>query len=319
VSVADEALRIARERAGDLLAIVGPTATGKTALAVELAERLGGEIVSADSVQVYRDFDIGSGKPTAEELARAPHHLIGAIDPLDPIDAASWAVRASAAIEDIRARGRVPIVCGGTFLWVKALLYGLAEAPAGSPDLRETHRVQAEREGRPALHARLCAVDPESGARLHPNDLVRVSRALEVFELTGKPMSAWQREHAFQRVVHRAALVAIRYDAATLTERIRGRVQEWLRTGWIEEVQALIARGYGEARAMGSVGYAQVHAMLGGQLAREDLEGTIVRATRVFARRQRTWLNHADVQWLDPARGTDGRDTGAPGQSSLGE
>jgi tRNA dimethylallyltransferase len=319
VSVADEALRIARERPGDLLAVVGPTATGKTALAVELAERLGGEIVSADSVQVYRDFAIGSGKPTAEELARAPHHLVGAIDPLDPIDAASWAARASAAIEDIRARGRVPIVCGGTFLWVKALLYGLAEAPAGSPDLREAHRVQAEREGRPALHARLCAVDPESGARLHPNDLVRVSRALEVFELTGKPMSAWQREHAFQRVVHSAALVAIRYDAATLTQRIRARVQEWLRTGWIEEVQALLARGYGEARAMGSVGYAQVHAMLGGQLAREDLEETIVRATRVFARRQRTWLNHADVQWLDPARGTDRRDAGASGQSSLGE
>jgi tRNA dimethylallyltransferase len=265
-------------------------------LAVELAERLGGEVVSADSVQVYREFDVGSGKPTAEELARAPHHLVGAIDPLEPIDAASWAARASAAIEAIRARGRVPIVCGGTFLWVKALLYGLAlgQGPV-----------------------RLCAVDPESGARLHPNDLVRVSRALEVFELTGKPLSAWQKEHAFQRVVHRATLVAIRYDAAALTERIRERVRAWLRGGWIEEVQALLARGYGDARAMGSVGYAQVHAMLAGQLAREALEGALVRATRVVARRQRTWLNHAEVLWLDPAaRALAARDVG---QSSLGE
>ncbi len=318
MSVADEALRIARERADDLLAVVGPTATGKTALAVELAERLGGEVVSADSVQVYREFDVGSGKPTAEELARAPHHLVGAIDPLDPIDAASWAARASAVIAAIRARGRVPIVCGGTFLWIKALLFGLAEAPAASAELREGHRAVAEREGRPALHARLCAVDPESGARLHPNDLVRVSRALEVFELTGKPMSAWQREHAFRDVVHRATLVAIRYDPAALTQRIRERVRAWLAMGWVEEVQALLARGYGEARAMGSVGYAQVQAMLAGQLARDDLEGAIVRATRIFARRQRTWLNHAQVEWLDP-RGTVRREVRGPGQSSLGE
>lgn len=291
---------MAREAEGELLCVVGPTATGKTALAVELAERLQGEIVGADSVQIYRSFDVGSGKPSASELARAPHHLVSAIDPMDPVDAASWAERAAAAVADVRARGRVPIVCGGTFLWIKALLFGLAETPAASAELREQHRRLAEAEGRPALHARLRAVDPDAAGRLHPNDLVRVSRALEVYEMTGRPMSAWQREHGFAQPRHAARMVALACDPATLTERIRARARGWLAGGWIEEVRALLARGYGDARAMGSVGYAQVRAMLAGELPREELEDTVVRATRVFARRQRTWLNHVDVTWLGP-------------------
>jgi tRNA dimethylallyltransferase len=299
VSAADRALAIARAEPDRLLAVVGPTASGKTALAVALAERLNGEIVSADSVQVYRGFDIGSGKPSAEELARAPHHLVGSHGPLDPIDASSWAEQACRAIEDVRARGRVPIVCGGTFLWVKALLFGLAEAPAASPEVRERLRALAEREGRPALHARLREVDPVLAQRLHPNDLVRVSRALEVWEVTGRPLSAWQSEHAFARVRYPARLIGVASDAVTLTARIRARARAWLASGWIEEVEALLAGGYGDARAMGSVGYAQVRAMLAGELPREELETAVVRATRVFARRQRTWLNHVDVAWLE--------------------
>jgi len=223
---------------------------------------------------------------------------VSAIDPLEPMDAAAWAALASRAIDDVRSRGRVPIVCGGTFLWIKALLYGLAETPAASQELRDRLRGVADSEGRPALHARLREVDPESAARLHPNDLVRVSRALEVWELTGKPMSAWQREHAFASERHRSRLLAIARDPEKLTERIQERVRAWLGGGWIEEVEALLARGYGDARAMSSVGYAQVRAMLAGELPREELEGAIVRATRVFARRQRTWLNHADVDRL---------------------
>ena len=302
-SVVSQALRIAREDPEALLVVVGPTATGKTALAVALAEQLvgpggRGEIVSADSVQIYRGFDVGSGKPSPEENARAPHHLVSAIDPLEPMDAAAWAALASRAIDDVRSRGRVPIVCGGTFLWIKALLYGLAETPAASQELRDRLRGVADSEGRPALHARLREVDPESAARLHPNDLVRVSRALEVWELTGKPMSAWQREHAFASERHRGRLLAIARDPETLTERIQERVRAWLAGGWIEEVEALLARGYGDARAMSSVGYAQVRAMLAGELPRAELEGAIVRATRVFARRQRTWLNHVDVDRL---------------------
>jgi tRNA dimethylallyltransferase len=297
VSVVEQALRVARETDA-LVAIVGPTASGKTALAVALSERLGGEVINADSVQVYKAFDVGSGKPTAEELSRAPHHLVSAIDPLDAIDAASWAERASERIAAIRSRGRVPIVCGGTFLWVKALLYGLAGAPPASASLRAYHSAIAEREGRAALHARLLAVDATTAARLHPNDFIRVSRALEVYELSGRAMSHWQIEHAFAHERHRARLLAIAHDATDLTERIRDRVSAWLSQGWIDEVEALLARGFGSARAMGSVGYAQVRAMLEERLPRGELAGTIVRATRVFARRQRTWLRHADVTWL---------------------
>jgi tRNA dimethylallyltransferase len=203
VSVVDRALRIAQE-SDRLITIVGPTASGKTALAVALAEKLGGEVVSADSVQIYRRFDVGSGKPTADEIARAPHHLVGALDPLDPIDAAAWAELASRSIAEIRSRGRIPIVCGGTFLWIKALRFGLAEAPAANEAVRDRHRAIAESEGRAGLHERLRAVDAEAAARLHPNDLVRVSRALEVFELSGKTLSAWQRACLRERPSPRA-------------------------------------------------------------------------------------------------------------------
>jgi tRNA dimethylallyltransferase len=297
-SVVEAALRVARSHPDDLLVIVGPTASGKTALAVTLAERLGSEVVSADSVQIYRHFDIGSGKPTREQLAMAPHHLVGEIDPMDAIDAVSWADRAARTIGEVRARGRVPIVCGGTFLWVKALVYGLADMPAASAQVRTVHRDIAAIEGRAALHARLRQVDPESAGRLHPNDFVRVSRALEVCELTGKPMSVWQREHGFKRQRRGARLLSLACDPATLTARIEARVSTWLAHGWIDEVEALLARGFGSARAMGSVGYAQVRAMLEGTISRDELGVAIVRATRVFARRQRTWLNHADVAWL---------------------
>jgi tRNA dimethylallyltransferase len=298
VSVVERALDIVRSHPDDLLVIVGPTATGKTALAIALAQRLGGEVVSADSVQIYEGFDIGSGKPTEAELSAAPHHLVGQVNPMAPVDAAWWADSASRAIEDVKSRGRVPIVCGGTFLWVKALLFGLAKAPAADPSLRAAHRAIAEREGRPALHARLRELDPESATRLHPNDFVRVSRALEVGELTGKPMSVWQREHGFKTTVRQAQLVALTTDGAAHDARIRARVDRWLAEGWIEEVRSLLARGYGDARAMGSVGYAQVRATLDGALPREGLEEAIVRATRVFARRQRTWLGHAAVTRL---------------------
>ncbi len=308
-SVVDQALRVVESSPGELLAIVGPTATGKTALAVAVAEKVGGEIISADSVQVYRGFDIGSGKPTPDELARAAHHLVGAIDPLEPMDAAVWARLAEEAIASVRARRRVPSLCGGTFLWTKALLFGLAEAPPASAEIRARHRGLADSDGRPALHARLREVDAETAERLHPNDFVRVSRALEVHELTGKPMSAWQREHAFAHPRHRSRLLAIACDPAVLTERIAARVRQWLAAGWVDEVKALRSAGYGSARAMASVGYSQVCSSIDGELAAAELETAIVRATRVFARRQRTWLNHAEVTWV--GRGDAGESSDA--------
>jgi tRNA dimethylallyltransferase len=295
-----EALRAIEEDPDALVGVVGPTASGKTELAVELAERLNGEVVSADSVQIYRHFDIGSGKPSAGELARAKHHLIDVADPLEAYDAARYAEAADVALHDIASRAKRPIVAGGTFLWVKALLFGLAPAPAASERIREAHREQAAREGRASLHTRLKEVDPALADRLHPNDVVRVSRGLEVYELTGRPLSAWQSEHGFRSVRGRALLFAIRRPPAASTERIEKRVAGWVDAGWIDEVRALEAAGYGQARAMRSVGYREVAEHLAGRLPLEELAPAIVRATRVFARRQRTWLNHADVRWLDP-------------------
>ncbi len=285
----------------ELLVVVGPTASGKTALAVRLAERFGGEIVSADSVQIYRDFDRGSGKPSPEELARAPHHLVGALGPLDHVDAARFASLADEAIASVRAKGKVPIVCGGTFLWIKALTRGLAEAAPRDGAIRARHAAEAEAQGRASLHQRLREVDPASAARLAPNDLVRVSRALEVHELTGRPLSAWHDAHGFASTRYAARLVGVARERSDLDERIEARVRGFLGAGWIEEVEALLADGLEGARAMGSVGYKQVHAFVRGALRREDLELAILRATRVFARRQRTWLRDEPITWVAPA------------------
>jgi len=283
---------------GALVAVVGPTASGKTDLALALAEQLGGEIVSADSVQIYRRFDVGSGKPTADELARAPHHLVGVVDPLEAFDAARYAEAAGQAILDITSRGKRPIVCGGTFLWVKALLFGLAHAPPANDAIRARHRAETASEGRGALHARLSRVDPVLAARLHPNDVVRVSRGLEVHELTGRPLSSWQGDHGFREARGPSVLLALEHSSEALTARIEARVHRWLAAGWIEEVQGLLADGYAEARAMRSVGYREVASHVAGTLGRDELAQAIVRSTRVFARRQRTWLNHGDVVWL---------------------
>ncbi len=286
----------------EVAVVVGPTASGKSDLALALAESRGGKIIGADSVQVYRHFDIGSSKPSLVERERVPHHLIDVVDPLEPIDAASYAERAAGAIDDVRRRGRLPIVCGGTFLWVRALLFGLAEAPPGDAEARKRHTEIAAQGGRPALHVRLAAVDAESAARLNPNDFVRVSRALEVFETSGRPLSDWQREHGFRRPRFRAKLLGIRWSAPELLARIELRTERALASGWIEEVVRLVALGYRESRAMSSVGYRQVLSHVDGALSRTDLALAIDRATKIFARRQRTWLRDQPVTWLEPCR-----------------
>lgn len=285
-----------------LLVIVGPTASGKTALALELARRYQGEIISADSVQVYRYFDIGSGKPTASELDEIPHHLISAIEPTCAIDASTFAERARTLISDVYARRRVPIVCGGTFLWVKALVSGLAAAPPSDPMLRQTHQQIAETEGRAALHARLRNVDPESHQRLSPNDFVRVSRALEVYELTGKPLSALQAEHGFRPQHYTPEYLGVRHDTEQLTARIRERAERMLAAGWQDEVSDLVGRGYRATRPMKSVGYRQVLASVESEepVAHATLVEDITRVTRIFSRRQRTWLRDEPVHWLTP-------------------
>jgi tRNA dimethylallyltransferase len=285
-------------REDELVVVVGPTASGKTELAIRLAEKWGGEIVSADSVQIYRHFDIGSGKATKVERARVPHHIIDVRDPLDPLDASQFVDLADAAIQDIRARARTPIVCGGTYLWVKALVTGLAEGAPKDEAIRASHREAAEREGRASLHARLAEVDAASAARLHPNDLIRVSRALEVWELTGRTLSSIQDEHRFETTRHHARMLGVLRSPEELDLRIEKRVAGFLQDGFMDEVRDLVARGYRDARAMGSVGYREILAHLDGEIPEPELHSTIVRATRVFVRRQRTWLRDVNVSWI---------------------
>ena len=293
-------LKLREDSPSALLAFVGPTGSGKTDLAIRVCEKIDGEIVSVDSVQVYRGFDIGSSKPTVEEQARVRHHLVDIADPLDTLDAARFAELAQDAIAEIRSRGKTPVLCGGTFLWMKAVLFGLVEAAAADEEIRARHREEVETHGRAALHERLKAIDPQAAARLHPNDVVRVSRALEVHELTGRTLTEAHEEHGFSEAKHDARLVAIARSPEELTARIRARVQHWLDNGWIEETESLRARGFSEARAMKTVGYLEIARFLDGQVPREELAETIVRRTRIFARRQRTWLNRpgAPLTWL---------------------
>jgi tRNA dimethylallyltransferase len=283
-----------------LLIVVGPTASGKTNLSVALAEQLNGEVVSADSVQIYRHFDIGSGKPTLPERRGVPHHLIDEVDAHTPIDAAQFAALAEQRIEDIRARGHLPIVCGGTFLWVRALVHGLVPAPPKDETLRTEHRELVAQRGRAALHQQLAAVDALSAQRLSPNDFVRVSRALEVFQLTGKTLSELQAMHGFKEHKHRAILMGIKHTPEALTARIETRVADMFARGWLEEVRWLRERGYGDTRPMGAVGYREINAAFAQSSAPDvtALQTSIVQKTRVFARRQRTWLREQPVIWL---------------------
>ena len=283
--------------------VVGPTASGKTELAHELARRAGGEIVSADSVQIYRYFDIGSGKPSASERAVVPYHLIDCIEPEQAMDAGRFAELALSAVREIAARGRRPIVVGGTFLWVRALIYGLAPAPPADPELRARHRERAESEGRQALHDELVRVDPESAARLAPNDFVRVSRALEVHELSGIPLSRWQTGHGFRAPRLAARLIGVAREKQELDQRVQRRIEQMFELGLLDEVRALLERGFGETRAMQAVGYRQVAGALrsGGAIDRAALIESIYRATRTFVRRQRTWLRERPVEWVSDA------------------
>lgn len=297
-AVLDRLEREVAESRDELVCLVGPTASGKTALAVDLAARVGGEIVSADSVQIYARFDAGSGKPTAEERARARFHLVGTESPDAPMDAARFTQLADAAIDDVRARGRVPIVCGGTWLWVKALTQGLAELPARDASLRAAHHALVAEQGARALHEALARVDPDGAARLHPNDTVRVSRALEVHALTGRPLGELQRAGAAAAPRHPSRVYALAVPPPRLDTRIAARVDAFFADGWVDEVRALLEDGLGDARAMGAVGYKEVRLHLEGGLREDELRPAIVRATRTFARKQRTWLRSEAVTWL---------------------
>lgn len=282
-----------------VVCVVGPTAAGKTTLALDLAERLGGEIVSADSRQVYRGLDVGTAKPTMAERARVPHHCLDLVEPSEVFDAARFQAAATAAIADITTRGRVALVVGGTGLWLRALLRGLCPAPARVPALRAELEALRAREGPGALHARLAAVDPTTAARLHPNDMVRVIRALEVTLTSGRPLSHWQAAHRFAESPFEAFLVGLAVEPTILARRIASRVDAMLAGGWCDEVRRLVDRGLpDEAPAWRTLGYRELRAVVRGEVALDEIRPAITRATVRFAARQRLWFRREPgIRW----------------------
>jgi tRNA dimethylallyltransferase len=286
-----------------LVAVVGPTGSGKSALALRLAEERGGEVVSCDSLQVYRGLDVGSAKATAEERARVPHHLVDIRNPDEDFSAADYAHLARAAVADITARGRLPIVAGGTGLYLRALLTGLFEGPSRDEALRARLEGMADRFGNARLHRALRRVDAEAAARIQPEDRLRVIRALEVFRLTGRPLSEQHRSGTEPLRGYRTLIVGLAPDREELRRRVEGRTREMFARGLLEEVRGLIARGYGpERRPLQAIGYRQAVEVLAGRLGVADAEAAIVTETMRYAKRQRTWFRHqAAVLWLERA------------------
>jgi tRNA dimethylallyltransferase len=288
--------------------LMGPTASGKTELAVTLHERFPVDIVSVDSALVYRGMDIGTAKPDADTLRRAPHALIDIRDPSDSYSAAEFRQDALAEMAAITAGGRVPLLAGGTMLYFRALMRGLADLPAADPELRAALEAEARELGWQALHERLAVKDPAIAARIHPNDPQRIQRALEVIELSGRPMSELQREQGQERLPYRVLrLVACPEPRSVLHARIAERFEIMLEQGFLDEVRRLRARGdlHPDLPSMRCVGYRQAWSHLEGEFDVETLRRKAVAATRQLAKRQLTWLRReSDALWYDPTRKT---------------
>lgn len=291
------------------IALMGPTASGKTALAVEWAQRLGGEIVSVDSALVYRGMDIGSAKPDADTLARAPHHLLDLRDPHESYSAADFAVDARVAMDAIHARGRIPLLVGGTGLYFRALLDGLSPMPASDPAMRAQLLEESAQRGWPALHAELAAVDPEGGVRIGPADTQRITRALEVWRLSGRAISHWQGDTTREPFPFRVLkLVLAPQDRTVLHARIEARFDAMLADGFLDEMRRLRAdprllhaSPSRDLPSMRAIGYRQAWRHLDGVTDTAGFRAEAIASTRQLAKRQLTWLRgELDARWFDP-------------------
>jgi tRNA dimethylallyltransferase len=284
--------------------LMGPTAAGKSALALALAERLDGEIVSVDSAQIYRGLNIGTAKPDAGVRSRVPHHLIDIIDPTETYSAARFASDALAAIAGIRRRGRVPVVAGGTMLYFRALSEGLSTLPPAHPRVRAEIDARAEREGWPALHAQLARVDPPTAARVQRTDAQRIQRALEVWQVAGVPLSALQGHRTRSAIAlgQTVRIALIPSDRRRLHEAIARRFDAMIAAGLVDEVSLLRSRYKltPELPSMRCVGYRQAWEYLDGTIDAQALRARAIAATRQLAKRQFTWLRATKVAALDP-------------------
>jgi len=278
-----------------ILAIAGPTASGKTALAVALAKVLDGEVISCDSMQIYRGMDIGTAKPTAAERDGVPHHLLDIVEPEVEFSVMDYVAAAETAIADILSRGKLPILCGGTGLYLDAVLRGgVLESPGADPTVRAALSARAAHEGNEVLHRELAAVDPESAASIHPNNLRRVIRALEIYRATGIPKSEWDRRSNLAPARYRAAVLGLTFQSRELLyARIERRVDEMLELGLEEETRRLLARGVFDVSrtASAAIGYKELLPYLRGECAREVAVEELKIATRRYAKRQITWFS----------------------------
>lgn len=282
------------------IAIAGPTASGKSDLTLRLAQELNGEIICMDSMQIYRRMDIGTAKPTIEEQALVPHHMLDIVDPTASYDVADYAVDAGKAIEQVIARGKLPLLVGGTGLYLKALMHGLTLGGAGSDEaLRAKLNAEAQQEGgKERLHHRLSLVDPVSAQKLHPNDIRRVVRALEVFELTGKPISAQKPEE--QEGPFEILPLAIDIPRPLLFDRLEKRVHQMMKAGLLEEVRTILADGVNaQMQSMQGIGYKELVPVIDGHVQLEDAVWQMILNTRHYAKRQVTWLKtEPRVVWM---------------------
>lgn len=283
-----------------IFAIVGPTAAGKTALAIAVAQRIDAEIVSVDSAQIFRGLDIGTAKPSASELAQVPHHLIDVADPNTQWTAATFRDAADAAIADILSRGRRVLLCGGTGLWLRALVRGVFEAPEIDEEIRERIRVALKERGSAVLHQELSMVDPIAAARIHPNDPQRVGRALEVFEQTGEPISTLQAQHGFAETRYALSGVALDVDREVLNERINLRAARMYADGLVDETRARLDEGaLPDGPGLSIIGYRDAVAHLRGHMTVEEAQTATAQDTRRYAKRQRNWFrSEQDVRWV---------------------
>ncbi len=281
--------------------IIGCTASGKARVGLEIARRIGAEIVSIDSMKIYRRMDIGTAKPSAEARRQVPHHMLDVVEPSEPFSLGRYVEMADAAIRDIAGRGKPVLAVGGTMLYIQGLIAGVFEGPSADPEFRAELRARAARVGAPALHAELAAIDPAAAGRIHPNDLRRIERAIEVHHATGTPISVLQTQWEARRSTYDCRLVALRWPRDLINRRINARVKRMLDAGLLDEVRSLLVEPAGIGpQASQAVGYAEIIAHLRGELTLEEAIERIKINSRRLGKHQRTWMRRIPgIHYID--------------------
>jgi tRNA dimethylallyltransferase len=287
-----------------IIIVCGPTGIGKTTVAIDLAQHFEGQIIGADSMQVYKYMDIGTAKPTAAEQARVVHHMVDFVEPDESFDAAQYAARAREKIIELDQQHITPFVVGGTGLYIKALLYGLFDEKVSDPEIRDRLKAEADAHGIQFLYERLSRQDPETANRLHSNDTYRILRALEVIEATGQAISSHHKKHGFFDRPFESLKIGLEMDRALLYERINRRVDTMISAGFLNEVKDLIARGYSAAlKPMQSIGYRHMVDYIEDRLSWEECVRTMKRDHRRYAKRQLTWFGaDSEIIWKTPGQ-----------------